>query len=94
MSWAERIAVKVGDRVAVSARWLRSTAQYTGEICFARGTVTELRDLGGLTIASVAWDGSPEDVPERMNVRNLSRVTERGVLDHDRRRPDCAHLLP
>ena len=85
MSWANRTApIKVGDRVAVSARFLRSTGQHTGDICFARGTVSALRTLGEMTLAVIAWeplDEAPPDVPERMNVKNLSRVTERGILE-------------
>ena len=78
MTWASRVSIKVGDRVAVSARHLRDTGQFTGSICFARGTVTELKPLGDLTIAVVAWDGSPEDVPDRMGAHNLVRVSEIG----------------
>ena len=85
--WASRTSkIKVGDRVAVSARHLRSTGQFTGDICFCRGTVTELQPLGQITLAVIAWeplDGRPPDVPGKINVSNLSRVSEKGVMDHD-----------
>lgn len=86
--WQSRTSpIRIGDRVAVSARHLRSTGQYTGDICFARGTVTELQPLGTITLAVIAWEpleGRQPDVPERFNVKNLVRVTpERGVMDHD-----------
>lgn len=87
MTWASRSQpIKIGDRVAVSARHLRSTGQFTGDVCFARGTVTGLQQLGEITLAVIAWEplsGSPPDVPTKFNVKNLSRVTEKGVLDHD-----------
>lgn len=87
MSWAGRVSpICVGDRVAVSARHLRNTGQFTGDICFARGTVTALQPLGEITLALVDWEplnGQVPDVPGKMNVRCLSRVTERGILDHD-----------
>jgi hypothetical protein len=88
VTWSSRTSpIKVGDRVAVSARHLRNTGQFTGDICFARGTVTALQPLGEITLAVIQWDplnGSPPDVPEKFNVKNLSRVTpERGVLDVD-----------
>jgi hypothetical protein len=82
MRWTERTgAVKVGDTVMYSRAWLRSTGQFTGDICFARGTVNELQPLGEVTLAVIDWGGA--DLPEKVNVKNLSRVTERGVMDRD-----------
>ena len=87
MSWSERTSkIKVGDRVAVSARHLRNTGQYTGDICFCRGTVTALKSLGEITLATIAWEplnGQPPDVQEKMAVGCLSRITEKGIMDHD-----------
>ena len=85
MTWASRTSsIKVGDRVAVSARFLRSTGQHTGDICFCRGKVTELKSYGELTLAVIEWEplnGVAPDVPGKMAVSNLSRVTERGIMD-------------
>jgi hypothetical protein len=85
--WQVRTSnLQVGDRVAVAARYLRNTGQHTGDICFARGTVTDIKPLGQITLAVIAWEplnGSPPDVPEKMAVGCLSRVTERGILDYD-----------
>ena len=83
MSWGERTSpVKVGDTVMYSKAWLRSTGQFTGDICFAKGKVTGLKTLGKeLVLAEIEWD--KPDLPERVNVKNLSRVTERGVMDRD-----------
>jgi hypothetical protein len=62
--------IKVGDAVKVSAKFLRSTGQYTGPICFAVGVVTAIQDLGaGFRIATVKWDRP--GVGEKMNVKNL-----------------------
>ena len=87
MKWRLRAsAIKVGDRVAVAARFLRSTGQHVGDICFCRGNVTALRQIGEVTLAEVAWEplnGSSPDVPGRMLVSNLSKVTERGIMDLD-----------
>lgn len=87
MNWRSRVtAIQIGDRVAVSARFLRSTGQNTGDICFCRGTVAALKQLGEITLADIQWEllnGTPPDVPTRMNVTNLSKVTTKGILDRD-----------
>lgn len=82
MTWTSRTSpVKVGDMVMYSRQWLRSTGQFTGDICFAKGTVKELQPLGEVVLAVIDWGGA--DLPEKVNVKNLSRVTERGVMDRD-----------
>ena len=84
MSWAERSsAVKVGDKVAYSRRFLRSISCFTGDMPQARGKVTGLKTLSeDVVLAEVEWD--LPDLPGRVNVKNLSRVTpERGVMDVD-----------
>jgi hypothetical protein len=83
MSWRDRVAkIAVNDRVAFAKGWLQSTGQHTGDIPFARGKVTAIKEVGEMSIATVDWDGNPE-IPTRVNVRNLARVTERGVLDRE-----------
>lgn len=59
--------VKIGDRVMYSREWLRSTAQYTGEVPFRRGTVTKLNPFG---LATVAWD----DIKGERNVLAVNLV--------------------
>jgi hypothetical protein len=56
--------------------FLQSTGQHTGEIPFARGTVTALKTIGAgeTTIAEVDW-GSPS-VPAKVNVANLVTVQD------------------
>jgi hypothetical protein len=81
MSWASRTSsIRVGDRVCFSARFCRGTGQQTGDLPFARGEVKELQTLGGeIKLAVVDWD--TPDIPERVSVNHLSRVTERGILE-------------
>ena len=82
MTWASRSStIKIGDKVAYSAAWLRSTGQMAGDIGHARGVVTDLDVTPDYTIATVDWGGDPE-VPTRINVRSLARIGERG-FSHD-----------
>ncbi|WP_422923201.1 hypothetical protein [Singulisphaera sp. PoT] len=66
----------MGDTVRYSAQWLRSTGQYAGDICHARGEVTEIKPLGETTLATIAWD--TPNIPERVNVANLEKTRQRG----------------
>lgn len=80
--WASRTTkIKVGDTVAISARFLRSISCFTGDMPQARGTVKELRQVGDVTIAVVDW--GRWEIEPKVHVANLSRVTERGVLEVD-----------
>lgn len=48
---------KVGDRVAYSVAFLRSTSQLTGWPGHARGTVKAVEDMGAsLSLCVIAWD--------------------------------------
>jgi hypothetical protein len=79
-SWSSRSrGIEVGDRVCYSQRFLQSTGQYTGDVPFARGIVTALKSLGSLTLAEIDWDN--KDMPARVPTSNLSRVTDKGILD-------------
>ena len=49
---------EVGAKVRYSAKFLRSTGQYTGDIPFARGVITALRPMGDATIATVDFKAS------------------------------------
>ena len=76
--WTSRITgIQVGNRVAYSWQWLRSTGQMTGEVPQARGTVTRIEPLGSLSLAVIKWD--QPDLPERVNVKNLSLIKD-GVI--------------
>jgi hypothetical protein len=81
MNWRERTktSIQVGDRVCYSRQFLQSTGQYTGDVPFARGVVTALIPLGSTTLAEIDWNNS--DLPSRVNVADLSRVTEKGIAE-------------
>jgi hypothetical protein len=80
MSWAERTkAIAVGDRVCYSRAFLQSTGHLTGDVPFARGVVQRLVPLGESTLAEITWD--QPDLPARVQVANLSRVTEKGIIE-------------
>lgn len=78
MTWRSRTApIKVGDIVAYRADFLRNTGQQTGDMPAARGKVVSLKQLSEeTTIAEIDW-GNP-DIPSKVNVKNLSRVGQRG----------------
>ncbi len=62
--------MQVGDKVAYSAKWLRSVGIFTGPLPFARGEVVALEKLSTeTTLAQVKWDRA--GVPEKVNIRNL-----------------------
>jgi len=78
MSWGNRVKdIQVGDTVRYSRQWLQSTSTHTGDLPRAKGTVTAIKELGSLKIATIDW-GNP-DIPERVNVANLSKVRLREV---------------
>jgi hypothetical protein len=80
MSWQSRTSpIQVGDKVCYSKRFLQSTGQYTGDIPFARGVVQELIPFGETMLAVIDW-GDP-NIPKRVNIANLTRVTTRGILE-------------
>lgn len=65
--------IKVSDKVKYSRNFLRSTGQFTGDIPFAKGTVTAIKQYGGgMTLATIDWQ-NPE-IPERVNVKNLTKI--------------------
>ena len=80
MGFADRVSkINVGDRVSYKASFLRSTGQFTGDLPHARGVVTEIKPLGDNALAVIDW-GNP-DIPSRVLVSNLSKVTQRGIAD-------------
>ena len=46
----------VGDRVAYSANWLRSTGNYTGDLPRLRGTVRETQKFDDNQLCVIEWD--------------------------------------
>jgi hypothetical protein len=81
MTWQDKVnPIKVGDKVAYSAKYLRNTGQQTGDTPFMRGVVTAIKPLGDNQLATVQW--SPDYSCNVLTV-NLSRVTSRGITDVD-----------
>jgi len=78
VTWTRRAApIQIGDLVAYSAAWLRSTGQFAGDIAHAKGTVIELNTLSPeVTLATIEWD--KPDIPPKVITQNLCRVNERG----------------
>lgn len=76
MTWGNRVrGISVGDTVRYSRQWLQSV-QADAELARAKGVVTAIKDYGSTKVATVDW-GS-EDIPERVNLANLSKVKLRG----------------
>jgi hypothetical protein len=69
----KNITINVGDRVAFSRAWLRSTGHFTGEVPFMRGTVRAVEPFGkgSPPLVAVAWDGGSDS---RVLACNLVRV--------------------
>lgn len=64
----------VGDRVKYRREFLQSTGQHTGDIPFARGTITRLKTYGSMTLAGIEWD-DPE-IPRQVAVANLTLASD------------------
>ena len=64
--------MQVGDRVAYSVQFLRSTGQQAGDTPFARGVIKKLVPLGETTLAEIEWEQG--DHPRKVNVANLAKV--------------------
>lgn len=62
----------VGDRVAYSAVWLKSTGQYSGLYASLRGTVRAVEPLGAVQLVTIKWDG--HDVASHYHDDGLGRV--------------------
>jgi hypothetical protein len=64
--------INVGDRVAFSAAFLRSTGQYTGDVPFLRGEVTGVSlDIPGCRLLIVEWDREWDRDASTVNAANL-----------------------
>jgi hypothetical protein len=66
--------IQVGQRVQYRAEFLRSIGAYTGPLGPAKGRVESIRPLGSTSLAVVAWDGNPDDVPTKVNTDNLKVI--------------------
>ena len=81
MSWVARISpIHVGDKVAYAKRFLQNIGCHIGDMAAARGEVTALEPLGEIVLACINWD--TPDLPDRVNVKNLSIVKNGIVMEH------------
>ena len=66
----------IGDKVAYSVAWLRSTGSITGDIPFLRGTVRTTEDFGSGQLVTIAWElrGKPYPMPSQYHDDGLGRV--------------------
>ncbi|HWB10554.1 MAG TPA: hypothetical protein VG826_15095 [Pirellulales bacterium] len=81
MSWATRVSpIRVGDTIAYSKRFLQSIGCHLGDMAQARGKVTAIEPLGDVILACILWD--TPDLPDRINVKNLSLVKNGMVMEH------------
>jgi hypothetical protein len=63
--------ISIGDKVAYSAKFLRSIGEVTGTLAHGRGVVTAIKKYGDVSLAVIVWDCY---APERVNVSNLAKV--------------------
>jgi hypothetical protein len=70
-----KTSLNVGDRVAYSAKFLRSICDYSHDSASMRGTVTKLTSYGhSCMIAGIKWDNDNDELRAGANVANLVRV--------------------
>jgi len=71
---AKKFEVSIGDRVAYSVQFLRSTGLAHSPAAHAKGTVTSVKRYGSnFTLAEITWENGA-DMPERVAVFNLAKV--------------------
>ena len=64
----------------VETRISAGDGMYTGDEPFRRGEVIELTHLGDTALATIRWDDGEIG---KMATGNLSRITEKGIMDFD-----------
>lgn len=69
---------QVGDKVCYARSFLQSTGQLTGDLPFARGTVTDVSGLGGNYLITIDWND--DSIPRKALEDALSKISkERGI---------------
>ena len=67
--------ITIGDAVRYTGDFLRSIGACSGPLGLARGTVTGIQQLSeDVVLAVITWDRPEEEVPTRVNVKNLERT--------------------
>ena len=71
---------KVGDRIAWSAKFLRSIADYSADSANQLGTVMEIKDYGlKAPVLKVKWDGDDRPLEESCGVLATNAVLENRI---------------
>jgi hypothetical protein len=67
---------EIGDRVAYSASFLKSTGQRTGDTPFLRGEIVSVEPFGGHQLCTIRWElrGKPYPVASQYHDDGLGRV--------------------
>jgi hypothetical protein len=64
---------EIGDKVAYSVQFLKSTGQTTGNVPFARGIIKSFKRMGGIhSFCIIEWNDP--DIPTLVNPFNLAIV--------------------
>lgn len=63
--------MNIGTRVQYSTEYLKRLSVYTSEINYLRGTISEIKESGGIKFASVNWDNGQV---AKVNVENLNKL--------------------
>jgi hypothetical protein len=77
-------AIMIGSIVAYAARFLQSIGVHAGPLPQARGRVTDmtLMDSGRTALCHIEWIvGDSEELPPRVNIRNLVLVGKGGIIE-------------
>lgn len=78
MNWKKRAyRIQQGDKVCYRSEFLKSTGVHTGSMPMARGCVQEIIQLGETQLAVIDWND--DTLPQKVNVSNLAKVSERGI---------------
>jgi len=71
--------IKIGDKVGMSRKWLKSVGCLTGDIPRAIGIVKSITVYSpSLSVAEVEWDNQK---PGKLNVKNLAKVGTVNYVD-------------
>ena len=65
-----------GDRVAYSAKFLRSICDYSHDSASKRGTVLAVKDYGSMTHVKIDWDDDKDEMRAGAAACNLVKVAQ------------------
>jgi hypothetical protein len=82
----------LGDKVAYSAAWLKSTGMRTGDYPFLRGTVVAVQDMSEVQLVTIEWTlrGKPYPMSSQYHDDGFGRVIAPNLTLVDRIAIDAA----